>query len=297
MRGLFLLPELFTYKRDVVNTLHLNLSVPVTAKFRVFPTVEKTVEYAKMLERAGAQILTCHGRLREQRGQNTGVADWDKIRAVKEAVSVPVFANGNILYQSDIDACLKATGCDGVMSAEGQLYNPALFAGIEHPLDSPDYDSDERILIRHPRHADLALEYLDVVMELKTTTSVSGIKGHLFKIMRPGLIKETDLREKLGKVKIDPKKVKECLSAYRVVCEEMKERMDVGFIICSDMTGVLIVSQRDAKEAESTPLKDLITIEPITGIKVMPHWLAQPYFRPSAEQKKAYGMFFSPLCL
>ena len=51
-----------------VNTLHLNLQVPVTAKFRVFSSVEKTVEYAKMLERAGAQIITCHGRTREQRG-------------------------------------------------------------------------------------------------------------------------------------------------------------------------------------------------------------------------------------
>lgn len=54
--------------RESVNTLHINLKIPVTAKFRVFPTVEKTVEYAKMLERAGAQILTCHGRTREQRG-------------------------------------------------------------------------------------------------------------------------------------------------------------------------------------------------------------------------------------
>jgi tRNA-dihydrouridine synthase 1 len=54
-----------------VNILHVNLSIPVTAKFRVFPSLEKTVEYAKMLERAGAQILTCHGRTREQRGQNT----------------------------------------------------------------------------------------------------------------------------------------------------------------------------------------------------------------------------------
>ncbi|PPQ71029.1 hypothetical protein CVT26_011494 [Gymnopilus dilepis] len=257
----------------LINTLHVNLSIPVTAKFRVFPTVEKTVEYAKMLERAGAQIITCHGRLREQRGTNTGLADWDKIKAVKEAVSIPVFANGNILYQSDIDACLKATGCDGVMSAEGQLYNPALFAGIDNiPVDHPDYDSDENILRRHPKHADLALEYLDIVMELETTTSVSAIKGHLFKIMRPGLVRETDLREKLGKVKIDGKRVKEGLKWYRAVCEEMKERMD-----------------RDAKAAEGTPLKDLITVEPITGIKVMPHWLAQPYFRPTPEQKKAYG--------
>ena len=55
----------------LVNTLHVNLSIPVTAKFRVFPTVERTVAYAKMLERAGAQIIACHGRLREQRGQNS----------------------------------------------------------------------------------------------------------------------------------------------------------------------------------------------------------------------------------
>lgn len=56
---------------NLVNTLHANLSVPVTAKFRVFSSPEQTVEYARMLERAGAQILTCHGRTREQRGQNT----------------------------------------------------------------------------------------------------------------------------------------------------------------------------------------------------------------------------------
>ena len=61
-----------------VNTLHMNLDIPVTAKFRVFPTVEKTVEYAKMLERAGAQILSCHGRTREQRGVNavSRAAPW-----------------------------------------------------------------------------------------------------------------------------------------------------------------------------------------------------------------------------
>ena len=155
-----------------------------------------------------------------------GLADWDKIKAVKQAVSIPVFANGNILYQSDVNACLKATGADGVMSAEGQLYNPALFAGIERPYDSTTtYDSE--ILERHPRHADLALEYLSIVRDLKSATSVSAIKGHLFKIMRPGLIRELDLREKLGRVKINQKKLKEQLSAYILICEEMKRRMEV----------------------------------------------------------------------
>jgi len=261
----------------LINILHVNLSIPVTAKFRVFPTIEKTVEYAKMLERAGAQIITCHGRIREQRGQNTGLADWDKIRAVKQAVSIPVFANGNILYQSDIDACLKATGADGVMSAEGQLYNPALFAGIERPYDSTAYNSDLQILERQPRHADLALEYLSIVREMKSTTPVTAIKGHLFKIMRPGLIREFDLRERLGRVKINQKKLKEELSTYVLICEEMKSRME-----------------RDEKAVEGVPIKDLITIEPITGIPVMPHWLAQPYFRPLSDQKKAFDQACKP---
>ena len=154
-----------------------------------------------------------------------GLADWGKIKAVKQAVSIPVFANGNILYQSDINACLEATGADGVMSAEGQLYNPALFADIERPFDSTTYDSE--ILVRHPRHADLALEYLSIVRNLKSATSVSAIKGHLFKIMRPGLIRELDLRESLGRVKINQKKLKEQLSAYILICEEMKVRMEV----------------------------------------------------------------------
>lgn len=103
---------------NVVGTLHENLAVPVTAKFRIFPDLGRTLLYAKMLEAAGAQIVTCHGRTREMKGQATGLADWKVIAEVKKALKIPVFANGNVLYREDVDSCLEVTGCDGVMTAE-----------------------------------------------------------------------------------------------------------------------------------------------------------------------------------
>lgn len=182
----------------MVSTLHKNLAVPVTVKIRCFPTVEKTIEYAKMIEAAGAQMLTVHGRLREQKGHNTGIADWDKIKAVKEAVKIPVVANGNILYHEDFQRCLEYTGCDAVMTAEGSLYNPTIFSNT---VKFPPYTFD------------VAKEYLDICNEEKT--GGSAIKGHLFKMLQPTLPHHKELRARLGKARE--------LKDYYEIIEELKE--------------------------------------------------------------------------
>jgi tRNA-dihydrouridine synthase 1 len=98
-----------------------------------------------------------------------GLADWANIRAVKEAVSVPVFANGNIIYHSDTEEYFRATGADAVMSAEGQLYNAALFAPARSFSSWPSSLAFDTGL--HLPHADLALEYLSIVKGLKTRLS------------------------------------------------------------------------------------------------------------------------------
>lgn len=165
----------------MVSTLNENLAIPVTCKIRIFPEVSKTIAYAQMLEKAGCQLLTVHGRVRDQKGHNTGLADWEQIRLVKQSVNIPVFANGNILYFEDVQKCLDYTGVEGIMSAEGVLYNPTLFSGKMLPL------------------WEVTEEYLKICKEHKDPKEVSYIRAHLFKLYKPCLSIFTDLREQLGK--------------------------------------------------------------------------------------------------
>ncbi|QDS77853.1 hypothetical protein FKW77_006752 [Venturia effusa] len=114
----------------LINKLHLGLDIPVTAKMRILDTKEKTLEYARLLLSAGASIITIHGRRREQKGHNTGVADWQMIKFLRDNLpsETVIFANGNILQHEDIKTCIDATGADGIMSAEGNLRDPSIFA-------------------------------------------------------------------------------------------------------------------------------------------------------------------------
>ena len=125
----------------LINRLHKELDVPVTAKIRILESKEKTLEYAKTVLSAGASILTVHGRQRDQKGQNTGLADWSVIRYLREHLpqETVLFANGNILRHEDIDTCMQQTGADGVMSAEGNLHDPTIFAGPPMDLEDRSY--------------------------------------------------------------------------------------------------------------------------------------------------------------
>lgn len=193
---------------SIVKNLHENLKVPVTCKIRVFPDVEKTIRYAKMLEANGCQMLTVHGRTREQRQQNTGLADWEQIRMVREAVSIPVVSNGNILYHEDVETCLEVTGCVGVMTAEGNLYNPFIF--------EPGF----------PLAAGVAREFIEMVE--KHGALAGHVRGHFFKFLRPAMNVHTEFRSRLGNAHGMEEIMTEIKSLLELIDTDYKKAVEEG---------------------------------------------------------------------
>ena len=157
-----------------------------------------------MLQDAGCALLAVHGRTREQKDTTAHRADWAAIAAVRAALDIPVLANGDVRDTAEAAACMAATGCVGVLSAEPLLRRPDLFSGVppeERPFEWP---------------ALLALEYCALAAEHPTPPRM--VRGHVHKLLGEWLAEFTDLRDQLN---APP----QGLPAATAVCQAALERL------------------------------------------------------------------------
>ncbi len=167
--------------REIVSAVSGKVDAPITAKIRVLHDMEKTLDIARAIEEAGASAITVHGRTQAQ--QYAGKAEHEYARKIKNELSIPVIANGDISDGHSAKHVLEYTGCDALMVGRASMSNPHIFTEISHFLRTgeqlPTDECTQRLadFKEYVRLLELygLEEYVDIRMHARWFTR--GIKG------------------------------------------------------------------------------------------------------------------------
>lgn len=156
--GLLLAPDKIV---EIFDRLTDNITIPITAKIRLGWDDENLnyLEIAQIIQEHGGQMIAVHGRTRQQ-GFN-GKADWQAIKAIKQAVSIPVIGNGDVVNVDDINRMRTEVGCDAVMIGRASMSNPWLFQERDRVNVS-----NEEVFELIKEHLQLSLEDYDLHVAL-----------------------------------------------------------------------------------------------------------------------------------
>lgn len=160
---------------EIVSAVTAAVGVPVTAKFRKGwdDASVNAVEFARVLEAAGAAALCVHGRTRQQFYR--GTADWDVIADVKSAVRVPVIGSGDVFSAADAKALLDRTGADAVMVARGAQGNPWIFREARALIDRDEVLAPPSALER----VEMAREHARALVAFSGEYAVTRMRKHV----------------------------------------------------------------------------------------------------------------------
>ncbi len=194
---------------EIVKEVKKASNKPVTVKFRKGFDHKNinAVDFAKVIEAAGADAIAVHGRTREQMYE--GKADWDIIRQVKEAVNIPVIGNGDVFSAEDAISLTRETGCDGIMIARGAQGNPWIFKQIAeilngHKVQLPTGEEKIEMAINHVKQA---VDYYGA------NKAVREMRKHIAWYLK-GIRNSNDIKNKIN-YEIDSIAVIETLLKYK----------------------------------------------------------------------------------
>lgn len=196
--------------KEIVSAVVETVNVPVTVKIRSGWDKDSinAVEVARIIEAAGASAITIHGRTRAQ--GYSGVADWDIIKEVVEAVNIPVIGNGDVKSCFDAKRMLEETGCAAVMIGRGLLGNPWLVKEcVEYLRDGKlpkEVDFNKKIDMMEYHLSELVKDKCEV-------EAVLEIRSHLLNYIK-GLPLNKEIKNQICKCKSE-KEIKDVLENYR----------------------------------------------------------------------------------
>ena len=183
-------------------------TVPVTVKMRKgWDSAHITaIELAKIAEEKGAKAVTIHGRTRDE--FYTGTADWEIIKQVKQAVSIPVIGNGDIKTKEDAKKIFEQTNVDGIMVGRGTFGNPWIFREIRQYLNGDlvtEVTKEEKLQIIL-KHIMLQVEFLG------ENTGIKEMRKHMAYYLK-NLPNASSIRQKINQIETK-KELEDCIITY-----------------------------------------------------------------------------------
>lgn len=194
---------------DIVNKVKAATKLPVTVKFRKGWDEQSinALEFGKLMQEAGADAVTLHGRTREQ--YYSGTADWEIIKELKEKLTIPVIANGDITSFEAAERILDITKADALMIGRGAQGNPFIFKEINDYMESAILPKE----ICPKLKIDTAISHYKLALKYKTQhKAVTEMRKHLGWYLK-GLKNSARIKDHINKM-YEPSDVINALTEY-----------------------------------------------------------------------------------